>query len=265
MQVKVGGRSIHCATGGRGFDAARPAVVLLHGAGMDHTCWAVQARWLAWHGWATLVPDLPGHGRSEGRPLTSLDDMASWTTALMDAAGLGEAALIGHSMGGAIALEVAGRNPARVTHLALFGTAASIPVGEALLTAAANDVSAACQMMTEWGHGAGAKMGRNPIPGLWMTGATKALLGRNRPGVLHADLAACNAWTTGAAAAAKVRAPTLVLLAANDVMTPNRHGRALASAVAGARAMTLEDCGHMMMQEAPDACVDALQGFLDVR
>ena len=82
-----------------------------------------------------------------------------------------------------------------------------------------------------------------------------------RAGVLSTDLDACNAWKTGADAAGKVRCPTLVLLGANDIMTPTKSGRALAALIAGSRTVTIEDCGHMMQAEAPDAVLDALIGF----
>ena len=64
-----------------------PAIVLLHGAGFDHTTWALHTRWFAHHGFGVLAPDLPGHGRSGGKPLQTIADMADWTAALLDAAG----------------------------------------------------------------------------------------------------------------------------------------------------------------------------------
>ena len=97
-------------------------------------------------------------------------------------------------MGGAVALEAAAALGARVTRLALLGTAAAIPVSEPLLSAAREEPQRAYQMMTAWAHGAAARLGGNPAPGLWMTGGTLALFARNAPGVLAADLGACNAW-----------------------------------------------------------------------
>src|SRR6202021_2316731 len=123
------------ATGGREFDSSLPTVVLLHGAGFDHTTWALHSRWFAHHGYGVLAPDLPGHGRSAGAPLTTIVDMADWTAALLDAAGAVKAQLIGHSMGSLIALEAAARHPAKVSALALIGTAATMTVGPDLATA----------------------------------------------------------------------------------------------------------------------------------
>ena len=261
MELNVDGRKEYAATGGRAFDAAKPAVLLVHGAGMDHTVWQLPARWLAWHGHSVLAVDLPGHGRSEGPVLGSVPELAQWLGRVMDAAGIERAAVVGHSMGGAIALETAAALPERVTRIALLGTAAAIPVNAALLDTAREAPERAYRMMTAWSHGAAAKMGGHPVPGLWMTGGSLALFARNAPGVLAADLAACAAWTSGPEAAGRVRCPALVILAAGDIMTPPRNGAELARLIAGARTVTLPNCGHMLVAEQPDATLDALIGF----
>jgi pimeloyl-ACP methyl ester carboxylesterase len=261
MELKVDGRTVYAATGGQPFDPARPAVLFVHGAGIDHTAWQLPARWFAWHGHSVLAVDLPGHGRSQGPALDSVPELAQWLGRVMDAAGVERAAVVGHSMGGAIALETAAALPERVTRIALLGTAAAIPVNAALLEAAREAPERAYRMMTAWSHGAAARMGGHPVPGLWMTGASLALLARNAPGVLHADLAACAAWSSGREAAGRIRCPALVLLAANDIMTPPRNGAELARLIAGACTVTLPDCGHMLVAEQPDATLDALIGF----
>ena len=72
MQLRVDGKAVFAATGGRDFAADRPVVVMIHGAGMDHVVWALQARSLAFRGRSVLALDLPGHGRSEGPALPSI-------------------------------------------------------------------------------------------------------------------------------------------------------------------------------------------------
>ena len=261
MELTVDGRKVYAATGGRPFDASKPAMIFIHGAGMDHSNWQLPARSFAWHGHSVLVPDLPGHGRSEGPPLGSIAAMARWLGLLLDAAGVRRAALVGHSMGGAIALEAAAAFGERISRIALLGTAASIPVHRDLLAAAREEPQRAYRMMTAWAHGAAAKLGGNPAPGLWMTGGTLALFARNRPGVLHTDLDACSAWTTGPDAARKLRCPALVMIAANDVMTSTRNGQELARLIAGSRTVVIDGSGHMLLAEAPDAVLDALIAF----
>jgi len=114
MRLRVNGSEIFAATGGRDFDPALPAMVFLHGAGFDHTVWALLARAFAYHGFGVLAPDFPGHGRSAGAPLSSIAALADWTAALIEAAGLRSASLVGHSMGSLVALETAARQPAKV-------------------------------------------------------------------------------------------------------------------------------------------------------
>ncbi len=105
MQLIVDGKETFVATGGRDFDPSLPTIVFLHGAGFDHSVWVLPARSFAHHGFGVLAPDLPGHGRSAGPPLTSVGALAEWTAALIDAAGASAARLIGHSMGSLIALK----------------------------------------------------------------------------------------------------------------------------------------------------------------
>jgi pimeloyl-ACP methyl ester carboxylesterase len=261
MQLSVDGRKVYAATGGQPFVNDRPAVIFLHGAGCDHSVWQLPARWFAWHGRSVLAPDLPGHGRSEGAALATIAEAAKWVRRLMDASRIESAMLIGHSMGGAIALEAAAALGDRCTGVALIGAAAQIPVHKDLLTAAREEPERAYLMMTAWAHGTAAKLGGNPAPGLWMTGGTIALFARNRPGVLHTDLEACAAWTSGPDAAREVGCPALVVIAVNDIMTPLKAGQELARLIPRSRSVTVADCGHMLLSEAPDAVLDALIGF----
>jgi len=99
MKLKVDGREVFATTGGTDFDAAKPAVVFLHGAGFDRTAWRLQTRWFAHHGRSVLAVDFPAHGWSAGPMLASVGAMADWTAHLIAAAGLTNAALVGHSMG----------------------------------------------------------------------------------------------------------------------------------------------------------------------
>jgi pimeloyl-ACP methyl ester carboxylesterase len=260
MILSVNGTDAFVATGGREFARALPAMVLLHGAGFDHTTWALHSRWFAHHGYAVLAPDLPGHGRSAGRGLGSIAEMADWTVALLDAAGASKADLIGHSMGSLIALETAARHPARVTALGLIGTAARMTVGPDLLKAAKANDQAAIDMVSIWGLGFKAELGGSLAPGLWMHGAAQSVLHYCQPGVLFSDLSACNDYQNALAAAAGVTVPTTLVLGERDMMTPAKAGRALAAAIPDARIVVLAGAGHMMMSERPDELLAALQG-----
>src|ERR1700754_2839395 len=222
MQLTVDGSDTFVATGGRKFDSSLPTIVMVHGAGFDHTTWALHSRWFAHHGFGVLAPDLPCHGRSAGTPLPDIAAMADWTVALLDAAGASKAKLVGHSMGSLIALETAARHPARVTALSLIGTTATMTVGPDLLNAAEANDRAAIDMVSIWGLGFQAELGGSLAPGLWMHSGAQRVLEQCRPGVLFSDLSACNAYQGALAAAARITVPTTFVLGERDMMTPVR-------------------------------------------
>jgi pimeloyl-ACP methyl ester carboxylesterase len=259
MQLSVSGVEIFVATGGKPFDAALPTVVFIHGAGFDHSVWALHSRWFSHHGFGVLAVDLPGHGRSGGTPLETIAEMADFVAALLDAAGASKAKLIGHSMGSLIALETAARHPTRVSSLGLIGTTSTMTVGPDLLKAAEANDPAAIAMMTIWGLGPDAEIGGNLAPGLWMHGGSIRVLEANRPGVIYADLAACNAYQNALAAAAAVAVPATFILGERDMMTPIRNGKTLAAAVKDSRTVVLRGAGHTMMVERPDEVLKALR------
>ncbi len=268
MKLSVNGTEAFAATGGREFDASLPCVVLIHGAGFDHSAWALHSRWFAHHGFSVLAPDLPGHGRSAGPSLRTVAAMADWISALLDAAGSakayvkahGKAHLIGHSMGSLIALETAARHPEKVSALSLIGTAATMTVGPDLLQAAEANDHAAIDMVSIWGLGFNAELGGSLAPGLWMHGGAQRVLQHCAPGVLFSDLTACNTYQDALAAAAKVTVPTTFILGDKDMMTPARAGKTLAAGIPHARTIVLPGAGHMLMAERPDELLAALKG-----
>jgi pimeloyl-ACP methyl ester carboxylesterase len=262
VNLAVDGRQAFAYTAAHAPDAAKPAIVFVHGAGLDHSWWGLQSRYFGYHGWNVLALDLPGHGRSAGPPLATIGEMADWVFRAMDAQQLPRAAIVGHSMGSLVALECAARHPARVERIALLGTAYPMKVGEAFLDAARRNDHAAYDMETIWGHAPQVPLGGNPNPGMWMYGDTLARLERLAPGVLHDDLHACNSYSDGEAAAAKVKCPALFILGRRDQMTPPKAGQAFAQLLPGAQVVQLAPSGHSLMAESPDATLDALIAFL---
>jgi pimeloyl-ACP methyl ester carboxylesterase len=259
MKLSVNDQEAFAATGGLEFDPSLPAVVFLHGAGFDHSVWALHSRWFAHHGFAVLAPDLPGHGRSAGPALGSIGEMADWTVALLSAAGADKAQLIGHSMGSLVALEAAARYPQRVTALSLIGTAAAMTVGPDLLKAAEANDHAAVDMVSIWGLGFRAELGGSLAPGLWMHGGAQSTLQSSQPGVLLGDLSACNSYQNALSAAAAIMVPTTLILGERDMMTPLKAGKVLAAAIPHSRTVVLSGAGHMLMAERPDELLAALR------
>jgi len=265
MDIQLQGQTVRLYHGGRAFDNKRPAILLLHGAGHDHSVWTFQARHLAQRGFAVVAPDLPGHGRSAAPQLDSIEALAAWVLALADALELGHFRLAGHSMGSLIALATAAAAPQRIAALALLGSVAPMPVAPALLQAAQEDRSRAHGMINQWSYTPRGQLGASPTPGSWLTGANQSLMERQAPGVLAADLAACNNWLGGLEAAGRITCPTLLICGERDQMTPPRAVKPLRDALvnvpSGARMMQIPGAGHALMAEAPDAISDALRGF----
>jgi pimeloyl-ACP methyl ester carboxylesterase len=175
---------------------------------------------------------------------------------------LERAILVGHSMGALAALDAAGRHPGRVAKLALLGPAVPMPVSEVLLEAAKQDDHVAFELINGWSFSPGDQLGGNRLPGVWMTGNAMRLMERSRPGVLHTDLLACNAYEDGLTAAAKIRCPVLLMLGQRDQMAPPKNATALIAALTERRVVPIPDCGHSLMTEAPDVVLDALREFL---
>jgi len=262
MNLALDGKQVFAYTAAHAPDPARPTVVFLHGAGLDHSWFGLQSRYFGYHGRNVLALDLPEHGRSDGPPLASIEVAADWVTRVLDGFGLGKAALVGHSMGSLIALECAARHSARVERIALIGVAYPMKVSDAFLEAARRNEQDAFDMETIWGHAPQVPLGGNPNPGMWMYGDTLARLARLAPGVLYNDLKACNDYAAGLESAAKVKCPALFLLGRRDAMTPPKAAASLAQAVAGSRTVLIGTSGHSLMAEAPDAVLDTLIEFL---
>jgi pimeloyl-ACP methyl ester carboxylesterase len=248
-------------TGGREFKPAAEAVVLLHGTAHDHSVWQWQSRYLAHHGHVVLAPDVPAHGRSPGVARNSIEAMADWVVALLDEAQVKRVALVGHSMGSLVALDLALRHPERVSRLALLGTALPMRVNDAFLSAAQDDSPAAFDMQATWGHQRGSLLATSPVPGTSLFGTGRQLVGHAHSGVQHAGLSACNGYRPAPEALAGLKMPTTVFVGRRDQMTPPKAGRAVAQAIPGATLVEV-DAGHAMMTEAPRATLEALRAFL---
>jgi len=262
MEVDFEGNRIFAATGGKPFDGNLPTLVFVHGAAMDHSVFVLQTRYFRHRGYGVLAVDLPGHGRSGGKPIATIEGMGDWLLRFLRSMGVVKAAIAGHSMGSLVCLEAAAQGPTQISHLMLLGTAEAMPVHPDLMAAAEANDHLAYELVTSWGHGRRAHFGGHASPGLWMLGGAVRLLERAAPGVMANDMAACAAYKNGLAAGAKVECPTLLLLGAIDAMTPPKAAQSLAKSIRNSTQVVLPNVGHMMTIEAPDATTDALREFL---
>ena len=265
MKLVVQGREAYAYTGGKAFDPSLPTVVFVHGAVNDHTVWNLLARWCAHHGFGVLAVDLPGHMRSAGPALKSVEAMADWVLALLDAAGVRQAAVAGHSLGSLVALEAAARAPERFTRLVMLGTCVPMPVPQLLLDLGKSDVHAAIDRVVMFSFSTLAAKPSYPGPGVWLRGAGRHLMRlvqahSGDPLLFHTDFSACDDYRGGLVAAERVRCPAHLVLAEADQMTLPRSARDVAAALKA----TVHHVpgGHYLMQESPDAVLNALRKAL---
>ena len=268
----IGPVPAYAYTGGKPFDASLPCVVFVHGALHDHSVWTLLARWCAHHGHGVLAVDLPGHGRSAGPVLGSVQALGAWLVTLLDAAGVhqpGQATLVGHSMGSLIGLEAAAQAPARIGRLVMVGSAYPMRVSPALLETAASAPHKAIDMVNALSISSLAAKPSYPGPGIWLHGANRALMRRTLAGaratgcavnLFHHDFSVCDRYDQGLQSAARVSARVTMVLGSQDQLTPPKAAQAIAAALQ-ARVVTLAS-GHSLPAEAPEALLQALRAAL---
>jgi len=225
-----------------------PAVVFIHGAGGDHTVWVYQMAGLAAQA-RLYALDLPGHGRSPGPGATTIAAYAHFVVTFLDTLRLAPAFLIGHSMGGAIAQQVALDHPGRVAGLGLVATGARLRVAPVILETIQNDYPAAIQMIGMWAYGPG-------TPADLITRGQKQMQAVPAT-VVHGDFLACDAFDRRSRLR-EITCPAVIICGEADQLTPVKFSVFLQENLTGARLTLLPGAGHMVMLEQPDAVNTAL-------
>jgi pimeloyl-ACP methyl ester carboxylesterase len=258
MLLQINGHEVFVATGNRAPDAEKETVMFVHGTGQDHSIWVLPTRYFARHDRNVLAVDLPGHGRSGGPPLHSIEAMAEWLIEVLDATGLQRTAIAGHSLGSLVAIAAAARFPQRVRAIVLVGTSVPMPVSDYLLDRAKENSHEAIEMLNFWGFSRSAQIGGNATPGNWMLGHGLRLMEKAAPGVIYSDLKACNEYLEGLAQAGQVQCPALLILGERDMLTPVRSATKVAEALPHAEQVVLGGSGHALLSERPDPVLDQL-------
>jgi pimeloyl-ACP methyl ester carboxylesterase len=258
MYVEINGKNVFYSNGNGSLDEAQPSVVFIHGAGMDHSVWVMPSRYFGRHHYNVYALDLPGHGRSDGAPIQTIDALADWVNDVLGVLEVPQAAIVGHSMGSLIGINFAARYPEKTRALCLLGTSTPMPVTDLLLDAARDNHHDAIDMSNTWSHSSFGQMGGNENPGMCMTMSGQRLLETAENDVLFTDMNACNEFTNGSKLAAKIQCETLVLIGEDDKMTAPVGAKNVASLIPNSRTLSLKPCGHSMLSEQPNAVLDAL-------
>ena len=258
MKLNVNGSVVHVATGGKEFDSSLPTVLFLHGSGCDSRFWALQTRWFAFNGYSVLAPDFPAHSLSKGEPLTSIEDSAQWLIDFLNEAKTDSVHIVGHSQGFLSGIELASLKPELVKSITGIGTAATIPVNPMLIETAQKDTAKAAGMMLQWGVGPLMQLGASPTPGMQPIAIGKKIMSLNP---LAEDLQCCADYQGGVKALESIHAPSFMILAGKDKMTPLKSGKAAAE-ILKAQVKLLPEHGHMLPMEAPKEVLLALREFI---
>jgi pimeloyl-ACP methyl ester carboxylesterase len=226
-------------------------VLLLHGAGENHLVWPTGLRRLP--GTIGYAIDLPGHGKSAGAGRSTIADYAAWMISFLDALHIPAAVLVGHSMGGAIAEQLAFTHPDRIAALVLIATGAKLRVAPQLLELARSDFPAAVELIGEWEWGSTAPAGIKKLG--------KQQLLTNSPTVMLDDYRACDVFDVRGQLK-DITVPTLIVAGEADRLTPLKHAVFMAEQIPQARLCAVPEAGHMVMLEAADTVTQAVTDFL---
>jgi pimeloyl-ACP methyl ester carboxylesterase len=247
--LDLGGERIYYARHRNQADGV--SVVLIHGAVESHLAWPIGLRRLV--GTVVYAIDLPGHGKSSGAGRSSIADYAEWLVSFLDAMRLPAAVLTGHSMGGAIAQELALTHPDRVIALVLVATGAKLRVAPQLLELAQSNFFAAVDLVSQWEWGPAAP------EEIKLLGRQQMLA--NSPAVMLGDYRACDAFDVREQVKG-ITVPTLIVAGEADRLTPLKHAAFLAQQIPCVRLYLVPEAGHMVMLEAAKSVAQTVSDFL---
>ena len=253
---------MHIFSGTRGLLGDANHIVFIHGTGMYNTVWTLFARYFLRHGRDVLSIDLPGHGKSKGPLLDSIESLSSNLLNYLDSRNIHKFSVVGDSMGSLISLEAASTQPERVNSLVMIGTALPMAVSEALLDLAKRNDPGAIDILTFMGYSNNARIGNNKNPGMWMTEGTRRLMQRSSKDVIFNDLMACSNYADGLEKAKNVSANTLLILGENDYLTPRHRAKDLINNFESVKVKEIKNSGHTMMVENPNLVLDYLSEIL---
>ena len=229
----------------------KDCLIFIHGAGGSRTSWRYQADYFS-RAFNCYIMELPGHGASQGPGAPEIKDYALWIKGALDELKVSNPFVIGHSMGGAIAMEMAIRFPALAKGLVLASTGARLRTLPSILDGIKQAFPQAARMICErsFAHDAPQELRR----------LTMEEMIKNSPDVLYGDFTACDRFDI-MEHVQKIGRPTLVICGDQDVLTPVKYSSFLAERITGARLEIIKGAGHMVMLEQAAEFNKKLEAF----
>ncbi|GAB4164220.1 MAG: alpha/beta hydrolase [Candidatus Promineifilaceae bacterium] len=226
-------------------------LLLLHGAAGTHLDWPAAIRRLP--GVTVYALDLPGHGRSQPPGCRTVADYAGIVARFIARLQLAHVVLVGHSMGGAIAMTLALNASPGIVGLVLAGTGARLRVAPAILEGLMTDPAAVADLL---------------VNAYWQPDTPSAVKQRSKqnllavdPTVALGDFEACNTFDVRGQLG-QIQLPTLVIGSDTDPLTPLKYSQYLAAEIPHARLVTLPAAGHMLLLAHPTLAAAAITAFL---
>ena len=228
-------------------------VILIHGAGSSHLCWPAEIRRM--NGQRVLAVDLPGHGKSGGVAQQSIRAYTEQMMEFITALGLYQAVFVGHSMGGAIALDMAVQHPEHVAGLGLISTGAYLGIEKNFLEDLSNPLTVPAAVAAFTGRAF------SPQANAALVEKSMNLMRETRPSVLFGDFNACANYDLRESAG-RIEAPAWVIVGTEDKVTPVAYAHFLVDRIQAARLQMIPNTGHMAFLEQPGRVAQGLQQFL---
>jgi pimeloyl-ACP methyl ester carboxylesterase len=236
-------------SGARG--QGKDSLVFIHGAGGNQTFWRNQVDYFN-RTYPCYIMELPGHGAAQGPGAQEIKGYALWIKGALDELKLLHPFVIGHSMGGAIAMELAIKFPALPKGLVLTSTGARLRTVPDILDGIKQAFPETVALICE-------RSFAQDVPAE-MKQATVAEMRKNSPDVLYGDFSACDRFDIMDQVQA-IGNPTLVICGDQDILTPVKYSRFLADKIAGARLEIIKGAGHLVMLERAEEFNKKIEAF----
>ena len=233
---------------------SKPPLILIHGAGGSYLHWPTELRRLP--GEDVIAIDLPGHGASKGEARNSIGEYSEDVLGLLDHLDINQGVIAGHSMGGAIAMQLCLDYPESVRGLILIGAGTRLAVNPKLIQGCIeeNKYPQVVSQVVNWSF--------SPYADPRLVELAGERLEETPAKVLLADFSACDAFDVRSQVT-KIGQPVLVICGEQDKMTPVRFSQFLLDRISNARLEIVPKAGHMVMLEQPGTVAKLVQEFLE--
>ena len=243
MIIDIDNKSIYASDAGQGIDSSKDTIVFLHGSGLSSIVWSLVEQFFSNKNFNVISVDLPGHGKSEGPCLDSIEKITDWLEKVFEKLNLKNLIIVGHSQGCLEALEYSFKYKKRLKKIVFIGGSYRMPVNKDLIDLASNGDSDAVKLMMKWSYeGSKNFIGGNPIERIIQSP-------RDISEVLAVDLIACNNYANGSEAAKAISCPVMFVFGELDKMVKLEVGKKFTSLVKNSTTHIIVGCGHMIMIE----------------